>query len=90
MIFDWDDRKEEDNIRKHGVDFWEAQTVFNDPLAKQFADTYPTEARCILIGLSARRRLLLVAFTEKAGKTIRIISARRPTPKEKRDYEEGI
>ena len=90
MIFDWDDRKEEDNIRKHGVDFWEAQTVFNDPLAKQFADTYPTGERFILIGLSARTRLLLVVFAEKAGNVIRIISARRPTPKEKEDYEEGI
>lgn len=72
------------------MDFWEAQTVFNDPLGKQFADTYPTEGRFILIGLSARPRLLLVVFAEKASRVIRIISARRPTPKEKRDYEEGI
>jgi uncharacterized DUF497 family protein len=88
--FDWDDRKEEDNIKKHGVDFWEAQTAFFDPLAKQFADSHSTEERFILIGQSARPRLLLVVFAEKHGEKIRIISARKPTAKEKQKYEERI
>ncbi len=90
MIFDWDDQKEEANIRKHGVDFWEAQTVFFDPLRREFADTHPAEERFIAIGHSARPRLLLVVFAEKDGEVIRIISARKPTAKEKRDYEERI
>ncbi len=90
MIFDWDDRKEEANIKKHGVDFWEAQTVFFDPLAKAFTDSHPTAERFILIGQSARSRLLLVVFAEKDGDQVRIISARKPTSKERQKYEEGI
>ena len=90
VIFDWDDRKEEENIKKHGVDFWEAQTVFFDPLAKQFADAHPTHERFILIGHSARPQFLLVVFAEKHGEEIRIISARKPTAKERQKYEEGI
>jgi uncharacterized DUF497 family protein len=90
VIFDWDDRKEEANIRKHGVDFWEAQTVFFDPLRREFADPHPDEERLITIGHSARSRLLLVVFVERQGDTIRIISARKPTTQEKQSYEEGI
>lgn len=90
MIFDWDDRKEEVNIRKHGVDFWEAQTVFYDPLGREFIDSAQAEERFILIGASARSRLLLVVYAEKDGDVIRIISARKPTAKEKQIYEEGI
>ena len=90
MIFDWDDRKEKANIQKHGVDFWEAQTVFFDPLKREFADSRHAEERFILIGCSARSRLLLVVYAEKDGDLIRIISARKPTAKEKRSYEEGI
>lgn len=90
MIFDWDDRKEAANIRKHGVDFWEASTVFFDPLSKQFSDLYPAEERFVLIGRSARTRILLVVFAETVGEEIRIISARKPTAMEKKTYEEGI
>lgn len=90
MIFDWDDQKEQINIRKHGVDFWEAQTVFNDPLGREFIDPAQAEERFILIGTSARSRLLLVVYAEKNGDVIRIISSRRPTAKEKKIYEEGI
>ena len=90
MTFDWDDRKEETNIKKHGVDFWEAQTVFFDPLAKQFTDPHPDEDRFILLGQSARPRLLLVVFDEKEGDAVRIISARKPTQKERENYEKRI
>ena len=89
MIFDWDDNKEEKNIKKHGVGFWEAQTVFFDPLAKQFADDHGEE-RFILIGQSGQSRLLLVVYAEKHEGTIRIISARQPTNTERKKYEEGI
>ncbi len=90
MIFEWDDRKEALNIQKHGVDFWEAQTVFFDPLAKQFLDAHPNESRFILIGNSSRPRTLLIVFSEFFEGRIRIISARLPTKNERRIYEEGI
>ena len=89
MNFDWDDSKEEINIKKHGVDFWETQTVFFDPLAKQFAESQ-SEDRFILIGQSAKPRLLLVVYAEKHEGVIRIISARKPTNTERKKYEEGI
>ncbi len=89
MIFDWDDNKEEINIKKHLVNFWEAQTVFFDPLAKQFADGQ-SEGRFILIGQSAKPRMLLVVYAEKHEGIIRIISARKPTNVERKKYEEGI
>jgi uncharacterized DUF497 family protein len=88
--FDWDDCKEAENIKKHGVDFWEAQTVFSNPLAQQYADSHPSEDRFIIIGESAKERTLLVVFAEKKKDEIRIISARTPTAKEKEQYEEGI
>ena len=70
--------------------FAEAQTVFDNPLAVIFADEAhsDSEAREIIIGHSARNRLLLVCFTERTD-SVRIISARRATAKERSDYEEG-
>lgn len=90
MNFDWDDRKEAANIKKHGVDFWEAQTAFSDPLLQVFADPGHKEDRFILIGQSARPRLLLVVYAESIEDMIRIISAREPTAAERQAYEEGI
>ena len=90
--FDWDDAKEEINIKKHRVDFLEAQTVFNDPLAVTLfdEDSSADEERFLLIGHSAKARTLLVVFAEKVENLIRIISARTLTAKERKDYEEGI
>jgi uncharacterized DUF497 family protein len=90
VIFDWDDHKEAANIKKHGVDFWEAQTVFYDPLIQTYADSGPGEDRFILIGQSSRPRLLLVVYAEFDGDQVRIISAREPTPAERRAYEERV
>jgi uncharacterized DUF497 family protein len=89
--FTWDDDKAAANQKKHGVSFAEAQTVFDNPLAVIFADEAhsDSEAREIIIGHSARNRLLLVCFTERTD-SVRIISARRATAKERSDYEEGI
>lgn len=77
------------NLKGHGVPFGEAATVFQDPLAKVHADPDHSigERREILVGHSARGRLLLVAFTGR-GSRIRIISARATTRRERRDYEE--
>jgi hypothetical protein len=89
--FEWDPLKATKNLRKHGVSFDEARTVFNDPLARIFDDPEHSadEAREIIIGHSIMRRLLIVSFTERSS-AIRVISARVATKREQRDYEENI
>jgi len=86
----WDPAKARENLRKHGVSFEEATTVFANRLARIFDDPGHSfgERREIIIGHSARERLLLVSFTER-GELTRIISARRPDARERRDYEEN-
>lgn len=76
---------------KHKITFDEASTVFHDPLAVIFDDEEDSidELREIIIGNSDRDRLILVSFTERGHETIRIISARKATKKERNDYEEG-
>ena len=90
--FTWDQNKAAANIITHqGVSFDEASTVFNDPLAKIMDDEIHSafEIREIIIGHSINNRLLLVCFTERLPVTIRIISARLPTRKERQDYEKN-
>ena len=91
MKVSWDPRKADSNLRKHGVAFDEAITVFSDPLAFIFDDLEHSaeEHREIIIGYSTLRRLLLVCFVEQVDDTIRIISARRATKQEVRDYEKN-
>ncbi len=88
MNFEWDPRKAEINLRKHDVSFIEAGTVFGDDLAITIPDPDHSmnEDRYITIGWSNRRRLLMVAHTER-GDRIRIISARELTPSERKAYE---
>ncbi len=86
--FTWDPRKAAVNLRKHGVSFEEAASVFADPLALAVEDAVEPE-RALLIGLSDRRRVLLSVYSEIDDDTIRIISARRATSHERRHYEEG-
>jgi uncharacterized protein len=89
LRFRWDPRKAAANVRKHGVTFEEAATVFGDPLSLTIADPDPSgeEQRFLVLGLSSRRRLLVVAHSER-GDAVRIISARRVTRRERRTYEE--
>jgi uncharacterized DUF497 family protein len=89
VIFTWDVRKAAANLKKHGTDFREAATVFDDPLSTTFPDDDHSarEQRFLTIGQSVRRRVLVVAHTEEGG-TIRIISAREATRREQRFYEE--
>ena len=89
-IFEWDTKKAGLNLRKHGVGFDEAATVFGDPLALLMPDPDHSvhEMRYILLGTSNRRRLLVVAFAERPPRT-RLISARRATRQERRNYEEN-
>jgi len=89
MDFEWDPNKAEINLRKHGVSFAEAGTVFGDELAITVSDPDHSddENRYITIGWSNRRRLLIVSHTDRDDK-IRIISARELTPRERKTYEE--
>ncbi|MFO7635071.1 MAG: BrnT family toxin [Caldilinea sp.] len=89
MEFEWDPQKVTTNLRKHGVSFSEAATVFDDPLSIAVADPDHSaeEDRFIIVGLSHQRRVLIVSFAER-GDLIRIISARELTRAERRTYEE--
>jgi uncharacterized DUF497 family protein len=90
MRFEWDPKKAEKNLKKHGVTFQEAATVFGDPLAISFADPDHSieEERHLTFGQSLQRRLIVVAHT-KRGVLTRIISARLMERHEKVIYEEG-
>ena len=93
MRFEWDESKNQSNYRKHRVWFEEAQTIWADERSAEFFDPEHSQAedRFIRIGHSSRVRLLLVVFCERLeGQFIRIISARKATRKEERQYEKGI
>ena len=89
MDFEWDPRKAEINLRKHGVSFTKAGTVFGDDFAITVPDPDHSndEDRYITIGWSDRRRLLMISHTDR-GDRIRIISARELTKVERKEYEE--
>lgn len=87
--FEWHEAKSKSNFQKHGVDFYEAQTVFGRTQAMEFLDEGNGEERFIRIGWSARGNLLVVCFCER-GSSIRLISARKATLREMEMYEKGI
>jgi uncharacterized DUF497 family protein len=89
LEFEWKPDKENDNLKKHGVDFVEAATVFADTLSVTVSDPdhSENEGRFIIAGYSNRHRPLIVSYTDR-GRRIRIISARELTPAERHDYEE--
>lgn len=91
MAFEWDDDKAGSNEVKHGVAFEEAKTVFSNPLAVIFDDEAHSdeEHREIIIGHSYKNRLVVVSFVERS-KVIRIISVRRATRNERKDYEDAL
>ncbi len=88
LLFEWNPDKAEKNIRKHGISFDEAATVFSDPLSTTYDDPDHShyESRYIITGVSSHGKLLFVSHTE-TGNTIRIISARQLTRKERKQYE---
>jgi hypothetical protein len=90
MRFEWDPKKAVTNLKKHGVSFQEAATVFGDPLAITFQDPdhSENEERKLTFGLSLQRRLIVVSHTERKDVT-RIINARKMKRKERVIYEEG-
>jgi uncharacterized DUF497 family protein len=87
--FEWAPSKATMNLRKHGVSFSEAASVFLDPFGVSVADPDHSddEDRYLIVGLSAAGRMLIVSHTER-GDRIRIISARQLTRKERQAYED--
>jgi len=90
LRFEWDREKSEANLRKHGVSFSEASTVFNDPFSRTTIDIVHSigEERFWTMGLSDKGRLIIVSHTDDED-LIRIISARTALPHERRSYEEA-
>jgi uncharacterized protein len=87
--FEWDEKKDALNKKKHGISFTEAQTVFADEkgLLLDDPDHSRNEDRFILLGLSSNLRLLVVSHTyQKDDAIIRIISARKATRSEQQQY----
>ena len=91
MGFEWDTNKAAENKVKHAVSFDEAVEVFSDPYSIEFFDEAHSdlEDRYKLPGMSSLR-ILLVIYAEVAGDVIRIISARKATTNEKKQYEKQI
>lgn len=86
MEFEWDSRKATSNRRKHGVDFADAATVLHDERAITVRDEHPDEERFVTLGMDALGRTLAVAYAWR-GNAVRLISARKATPRERRQYE---
>ena len=91
MTYEWDAKKAKGNRRKHGISFEDAATVFLDPLALTFPDPDHSggEEREITIGRSRRQQVVFVSHCPR-GDRVRIISARKTTRGERKQYEEGI
>jgi hypothetical protein len=85
--FEWDSRKVETNRRKHGVEFLDAVIVFDDERGITLLDENPTEERYVTFGMDAQGRVLAISYTLR-GNTIRIISARKATAREREQYED--
>jgi len=94
MKFEWDEDKNKTNFKKHGIWFEEAQTIWADTSSQEFFDpehSDQNEERFIRVGHATAEKVLLVVFCERdTGSVIRIISARKATTKERKQYEEGI
>jgi uncharacterized protein len=90
LRFEWNRKKALLNIRKHGITFEEASTVFGDSLSLSIPDSYHSigEDRFITIGTSAKGRLVVVVHTDRHD-IIRIISARKAAKNERNQYELG-
>jgi len=90
LKFEWDENKSKLNLKKHGVDFEEGKTVFNDPFAITINDPDHSalEERYLEIGISSKGRILVVWYTER-NDNIRIIGCRRAIRFERESYEKG-
>lgn len=89
MSYEWDSKKAVANLRKHGVDFADAIAVLEDDSALTAVDDNPDEKRFATVGMDSLTRVLVVVYAWR-GNTIRLISARKATPSERRQYEEVL
>jgi uncharacterized DUF497 family protein len=87
LDYEWDPKKAERNLRKHGVDFVDAVIVFDDDRAITLPDEHPMEERYLTFGTDAQGRVLAISYALK-GSAIRIISARKATSRERAQYED--
>jgi uncharacterized protein len=83
----WDPKKAERNLRKHGVEFVDAVIVFDDDRAITLPDEHPGEERYLTVGMDAHGGVLAISYALH-GSTIRIISARKATSRERAQYED--
>ena len=90
MNFEWDENKNAFNLKKHGISFNEAKTVFADELGRLILDPDNSEGeeRFILMEMSSHLRILSVCHCERGSETIRIISARKADKSERKQYED--
>ena len=91
--FAWDERKAAANLKKHGISFEEAQSVFYDEGARYMPDPEHSKAedRFVLLGMSARLRVLVVCHCFREDDSIiRIISARKASARERKVYTEAL
>jgi len=88
LVFEWGERKAQANLKKHQVSFEEASTVFGDPLSLTIDDPVHSEeeSRFVTVGKSITGRVLIVVHSDR-GDYIRIISARKATRHERKQYE---
>jgi uncharacterized DUF497 family protein len=84
----WDIKKAAANIRNHGIEFSYAATVLDDPMAVTIEDTRHGEQRFVTVGSDSLGRVLVVVCAYPGEEEIRLISARKATPKERRIYEQ--
>ena len=87
MNYQWDIKKARVNFRKHGIEFADAVSVFMDGQALTIEDDHPDEQRFITLGMDAFERVLVVVYTYREN-SIRLISARKATPREQSQYQE--
>ena len=90
LSFEWDEKKSTSNLKKHGVSFEEAITVFSDDFGRLIPDPDPDsqgEERFILMGMSSQTRILTICHCERSSDVIRIISARKADKSERKQYE---
>lgn len=83
----WDPKKAALNLRKHGVEFVDTVVVFEDDRAITLPDEHPSEERYLTFGMDAQGRVLAISYAVK-GRTLRIISARKATSRERAQYED--
>ena len=91
MIYEWDPKKAEENLKRHRVSFDEATSAFTDPFGLTFDDPDHSldERRAMTIGTSSRQRILFLSHADRGEDHVRIISARPATPAEAYAYQES-